>query len=231
MEDEEIIVKVKCLQRTLLLCLICVAIASVQSRAYAHVAVAYTRTTQQEESLPPQLTATLMDQQYCIGDAELDSLQMKVRLTFTNIGTRQLILYKGSDLISRIAISRNVEDAAAKQFEVNASITEITDGKRMDFHGSVPGSAFVVLSPGTSYEVETVVTVFAVRGNAREIAGAVRSGKHVLQVEVSTWPHSKALAEELRRRWQFSGFLWSDPLISVPMPFTVKTQRNVVDCP
>lgn len=223
--------KVRCLLSTLLLCLIYVAIANVPSRAYAHVAVTPTRTAQQEGSLPLQLTATLIDQQYCTGDSELDSLQMKVRLTFTNISTRRLILYKGSDFISRIAISRSLEDAAAKQFEVNASVTQVTNGKRIDFKELVPNSAFIILSPGASYEVETVVTVFAVRGDAREIAGAVTSGEHVLQVEVSTWPDSKTLAEKLRRHWQRNGCLWYDPITSVPMPFTVEKQRKVADCP
>lgn len=223
--------KVRCLQSTVLLCLIYVTVANVPSLAYTPVAATPTRTAQQKESLPLQLTATPIDQQYCMGDSELDSLQMKVNLTFTNIGTRRLILYKRSDFISRIAISRNVEDAAAKKFEVNASVTQVTDGEKIDFKRSVPNSAFVILSPGTSYEMETVVTVFAVRGDAGEIAGAISSGEHVLQVEVSTWPDSKTLAEELRRRWQRSGCLWYGPLTSVPMPFMVEKQRKVVDCP
>ena len=63
------------------------------------------------------------------------------------------------------------------------------------------------------------------------IAGAVLSGKHLLQVEVPTWPESDELAKELRLRWQPSGLLWYDPVISAPVSFTVDKRHKVFDCP
>lgn len=177
------------------------------------------------------LTVKIVSSEYCAADSELDSLRLKVRLIYTNRGKQQLILYKGSRLISRSIISRNFADAAAKRFEVNASITQLTSGGDKCYTGAAPNKCFVVLPPGTSYEVEGIAGIFVVRGDAREITGAVKSGDHVLQVEVITWHESDEMAKNLRARWLRYGLLWYEPITSAPVPFTVQQQRKVVDCP
>jgi hypothetical protein len=182
--------------------------------------------------LPLHLTMKIVGQTYCTGDAELDGVRMDALLNFTNIGKQQLILYKGSNLVSQIRVSRNLQDIAAKRFELNSSLTNITTQRDLnDFTESFPGKDFVVLPPGASYEVKSVVGVFAVRGDARQITGALLSGEHFLQVEVSTWNGSDELVKELRRRWQDYGLLWYEPVISAPVPFTIDKQRQIVDCP
>jgi methionine-rich copper-binding protein CopC len=221
--------KVRWLQVVLLLALLCVVVAKIG--LYAHAKVAnITPTAEQKESMPLKLKVVLLNQQYCVGDSELDSLKMKVRLTFTNAGSQRIILYKGSDLVSRVTISRKDADAAAKQVEVNASVTQVVNVESRVFKGSTPNSAFVVLLPNASYEMETIITIFAVRNDDNQIAGAVTSGEHDLQIQVSTWPDSKAVAEELRSRWQRSGCLWYDPITSAPVLFEVERQRKVLDC-
>lgn len=185
----------------------------------------------QEQESPLQLTVKIVGSEYCAADSELDSLRLKVRLIYTNRGKQQLILYKGSRLISRTMISRNVADAAAKRFEVNASITQLTSGGDKCYAGAAPNKCFVVLPPGASYEVEGIAGIFVVRGDAREITGAVKSGDHLLQVEVVTWNESDETAKNLRARWLRHGLLWYEPITSVPAPFTVQQQRKAVDCP
>ncbi len=180
---------------------------------------------------PLRLSIKVEGEQYCTGDSELDGLRLKTRLVYTNHGKEKLILYKGSTTISRLMISRTVADAAAKRFEVDSSITSATSGGEKCYRGRVPSTCFVSLQPNASYEVETTIRLFVVRGDAREITGAVMSGDHVLQVEVPTWHESDKLAEQLARRWQQNGTLWSTPVTSEPLLFTVKKEHQAVDCP
>lgn len=183
---------------------------------------------QQGQSL--ELSTKIVSSEYCVGDPELDSLRVNLRLIFANKGRGPIILYKRSSLISRIMISQNVADSAAKRFEVNSSLTQLTSGGSKCYKGSAPNNCFVVLQPNSTYEIETVTSLFVVRGDARQIAGAVKSGDHVLQVEVITWHESDKVAENLRGRWRRYGTVWYEPVTSDPMPFTVEKERKVANC-
>lgn len=177
-----------------------------------------------------QLSTSIISQKYCTGDAELDGLRMKLLLHYTNTGQQPLILYKGSSFVSRSMVSRNSEDAAAGRFEVNTSLTQVTDGSDVKVEAPTPGALFVILAPGASYDTEESISVFAVREGVRRIEGAISSGEHVLQIEVPTWPASNDLARKLQDRWQQSGRLWYEPVISEPMRFKVERKRALVDC-
>lgn len=214
------------LSRGLLVSLICLTVTNGQSRLSGTLGQINTQLEQ-----PVQLTMRTVSGEYCVGDSELDSLRLKVRLTYANKGRRRLILYEGSRLISRIMISRNFTDALAKRFEVNSSLTQLTASGSKCYKGAVPNDCFVILPPGASHEAETVIGLFVVRGDAREIAGAVKSGDHVVQVEVITWHESDKLAKDLRARWRRYGTVWYEPITSAPVPFTVEKQRKVADCP
>lgn len=128
-------------------------------------------------------------------------------------------------------ISRDFAEAAANHFEANSLLTQVTSGGGDCYKGAAPSKCFVVLPPSSSYETEGVAGTFAVRGDVREIAGAVKSGNHVLQVEVITWQETNEMAKELRSRWLRYGLLWCEPVTSEPVAFTVSRNRNVVDCP
>lgn len=209
-----------------------VYLSAMMLMCFAYSVVFYARTEakshQQKSSL--QLTTNIVSQRYCAGDEDLDSLQLELRLCYTNIGRQPLILYKGSNDISRVMVSRDAERAAAGQFEANGSVTRVTDGSRVNVEGSTPGEMFVVLPSGASYQTKTAVSVLVARGDASRVAGAITADEYVLQVEVPTWAESDDLAKKLRRRWRQSGFLWYDPVTSMPMPFKVEKQRAVVNC-
>ncbi len=187
--------------------------------------------TEAEKPSPLQLTIKVVSSEYCVGDSELDSLRLKVHFVYTNAGGQRLILYKGTPLLSRMMISRNSTDAAAKRFEVNSSLTQVTSGGTKCYKGSAPNSCFITLPPGDSYEVETTIGFFVVRGDVREITGAVQSGDHILQVEVPTWHESNKLAKELSSCWQQYGILWYEPITSAPLPVRVDKERKIADCP
>lgn len=214
---------------SLLFCLLCTLLSNAQwgsSVPSGEKQMSIPRTT-----IALQLTMKIVGEAYCKGDSELDGLRLDVLFNYTNVGNQPLILYKGSNLVSRTMVSRNPVDAAAKRFELNSSLTQLTAGGSECFKGLVPNKCFVILTPDSSYEVKGVVGIFAVRDDARRIEGAISSGEHVLQVEVPTWPESNELAIKFRSLWQPSGCLWYEPLTSSPMSFTVAKQRKIVDCP
>lgn len=219
---------IRSLLKALLLALICLNVINGLPR----LSPAITRDNPPQVEGPAlQLTTKILGVEYCVGDSELDGLRVKLRLIYTNRGKQQLILYKGSRLISRIMISRNFTEAAANHFEVNSSLTQLTSGGADCYKDAAPGKCFVVLPPGASYKTEGIAPTFAVRGDIREIAGAVKSGDHALQVEVITWQESNEMAKELRVRWLGYGLLWYEPITSAPVPLFVQQSRKVVDCP
>jgi hypothetical protein len=187
--------------------------------------------TAESEAPSLQLTAKILNQEYCVGDSELDGLRLKLRLIYTNKSKQQLILYKGSRLVCRIMISRDFAEAAANHFAVNSSLTQLMSGGEDCYKGAAPSKCFVVLPPGASYETEGIAGTFAVRGDVREIAGAVKSGDHVLQIQVITWDESDEIDKKLRVQWLRHGLLWYEPITSAPVPFTVPRERKIVDCP
>ncbi len=179
---------------------------------------------------PLRLTIEAISSEYCVGDKDLDSLRLKLRLTYTNRADKPIILYKGSSLVSRISIARSIEDLTERRFEVNSSITQVTSATRDCSEGSKPSNCFVVLSPNSVYETKTVTGLFVVRDDARAFAGAVGSGEHVLQIETATWSGSDQIAQELRSRWRGYGSLWYEAVTSDPMPIKVEKHRKVNRC-
>lgn len=175
-----------------------------------------------------QLSTSIIGQQYCKGDDELDVLQIQLRLRYTNLSQQPLILYKGSTLIYRQMISRNVEAALAADYELASSNLVYEEGAAK-IGGAQPGKLFVILQPSGSFETTTLVAIPATHG-AVKISGAVVTGEHVLQVRVSTWPESESLAGKLRARWRKRGYLWTDAVVSSPMTFTVEKNRPTVTC-
>ncbi|MFY9553734.1 MAG: hypothetical protein WAV47_03335 [Blastocatellia bacterium] len=178
----------------------------------------------------PQLKVTVLSQQYCKADAELDALRLNLGLQFRNIGKDRLILYKGSNRIRRVMISRNLEDAEAKRYEVNSSLTWVDDGRSQEIDDSVPNQSFIILPPEATYEMETSITLFVVRDETKEISGAIRPGEHVLQVEVQTFPQRDYNTSELSRKWKPIGFLCYEPILSDPLTFQVEKIRKLSEC-
>jgi hypothetical protein len=169
---------------------------------------------------------------YCVGDNELDILLLKLRLTFTNKGQEPLILFKGSSPIDTIKISRNVAEALAQRYQANISQTQLTAGGKQCYRGAVPNKCFVILPPRGSYDLDTEVRILVVRRDVRQIGGAVMSGDHALQVNVSTWHETSKLAKNLRARWRRFGALWSQSLTSAPIVFSVSKQHQLLtECP
>src|SRR5260370_4476712 len=166
-----------------------------------------------------QLTATVLDTRYCKGFGS-DTLQMKLALRYVNTGAKPVILYRGAAIILQEFVSVSAVAAQSKEYEVNALVTHVTDGRSgHDLDGDAPGGAFVTLDPGASYETSTNTALVVDQGGASSERGEISAGAHVLQVTVSTWPASRELAERLAARWQDPGGRWWGDISLPPMAF------------
>jgi hypothetical protein len=192
---------------------------------------AHAQTANVQQEHPLQLTTSIINQRYCKNDKSSLVLQLNLRLLYTNVGDQPIILYKSSKLIHQHTTSRSVQDAQAKRFTSDYSLS-IYSTNNIEINESSLGNLFVVLQPGATYEREALnVVVLPVLFNATEAGKSTLSpGEYVLQVTTSTWPESEEHAKELRTKWLQSGFLWYDTVTSMPMHFRVEKQRSAAIC-
>lgn len=171
-------------------------------------------------------TAEVAGRRYCAGE-RLNILQVRVRLRYENAGTERLILYRGKNFFYQ---SRIRGASGGKPYEVVVLNSRYNDAEREAVNGSRPGGAFVILSPGATYETEVVVGVGVARGEAERGTNSILPGEHTLQIVASTWYESRKLAEELRTRWRGSGLLWFDPVMTEPLKFAVGFEEPATVC-
>jgi hypothetical protein len=205
------------------------SISNAQHYSRAHDAHAGKANGQQEQ--PLQLTTSIISQRYCKNDKSSLVLQLNLGLVYTNVGYQPLILYKGSKLIHRHTTSSSIQDAQAKRFISDFSLSIYT-ASDVEVDESSVDNLFVVLQPGATYEREALnVVALPVLFNATEASRpALSPGEYVLQVRTSTWPESIERARELRTKWMHSGFLWYNTVTSRPMPFRVKKPDSAAKC-
>ncbi|HVF51631.1 MAG TPA: hypothetical protein VNA19_16220 [Pyrinomonadaceae bacterium] len=188
---------------------------------------------------PLQLTTRLLTRRFCPLSEQLDALQLKLELRYTNTSERPVILYRGKNLfyqtyISRRAIETGMESGAsaspAKPFELVMTHARYWDERREEIERDTPGKVFVVLAPRGVFLSEQVISIPVAREAGAQLKGAVAPGEQQLRLTVSSWYEARSLAEKLRQRWHRHGLLWADPLASAPMHFTVEQRRSLTDC-
>jgi len=175
-----------------------------------------------------QLTTEILEQSYCSTGKDT-SLQLKLKLRYTNLSDQRLIVYNGHDLFFQTKI-RSVENPGTPSVEVLLLNMRYFDEEFERIDARSPGRVFVKLAPGASFDRELRTGVGVVDASAVAGETTVRPGPHSLQLIVSSWYQSPKLAEKLRQQWQHEGFLWSQPLYSVPLKFTIQKPLTTPPC-
>lgn len=175
-----------------------------------------------------ELTAEIIAQSYCSINQET-SLQLKLKLRYTNLSSQRLIVYKGHDLFFQTKI-RSDQNAGAPSSEVLLLNMRYFDEELERIDGRSPGRVFVKLAPGAFFERELITGVGVADSSAALSDTTVHPGPHTLQLIVSTWYQSPKLAEKLKQQWQHEGLLWSQPLYSVPLKLTVEKPSATSPC-
>lgn len=175
----------------------------------------------------PELVGT----RYCYGDAEVYSIWLRLRVKYVNGTHRTLILDKeiGKAWYGE-KVARNLYDLAAGKYEYNPNIDWFFSGKdKLPDTPNIdsPNSDFVVLAPGEAFVSEIKADVVAQYENPKNFVGSVRSGVHVLQLELSAWNHpgeASAFAESWRKFGELvTGVVKTEPLeIRIPPNPTVE---------
>jgi hypothetical protein len=185
----------------------------------------------QTDSSKQQLVirADILSQQYCANSPNMMTLQMRLRLRYTNAGTQKLILYRGDDLFYQAEIRAVRAEGEARPYKIAVLNARYLEVENEPVDQPAPNKLFVILQPGASYETETTVGVGVVPPTAARDRHAIFEGEHTLQLVVSTWYRSPALAARLREQWQRKGYLWSNPVASNPVMF--KAERPSAPSP
>ena len=175
-----------------------------------------------------RLTAEIVGQSFC-SLKEQTSLELRLKLRYTNASDRRLIVYKGHDLFYQTKI-RTEDNSGTESYEVLLLNMRYFDEELERIEARSPSHVFVKLLPGASFERELITGIGVADTSLPRGSTAVRPGRHTLQLILSTWYQSPQLAEKLRQRWQRQGFLWSQPLSSVPLKLQVDKPSAVTPC-
>jgi hypothetical protein len=185
---------------------------------------------QPKPSKPPlELTATIVSENYCAVTSDSASLQIRLKLRYRNISNQKIILYKGHDLFYQTKI-RSAPGNPAGPYEVWVVNARYFDEEQEPIDQTSPSKVFLGLPPGAAYEREIMIGVGVVNDKVERGDSSIRAGDHTLQLIVSTWYKSRNLAQKLRQEWQGKGLLWSDPLLSTPVPFVAQKPRLLALC-
>ena len=174
------------------------------------------------------LTAEVLERNYCSKSATI-SLQLKVRLRYTNLSSQRLILYKGHDLFFQTKIrSETVE--GVQPYVVHLINMHYFDEEFERIDAGAPGKVFVTLSPRGTFERELIAGIGVTDHSGERSSTTVRPGRHTLHFIVSTWYQSPKLAEKLRQQWQRKGLLWSRPVLSQPLKVEINKPASASPC-
>lgn len=171
-----------------------------------------------------QLNTDLIELRHCSGD----TLRFTLRLNFTNRGENTVILDKRSRAITQYMISSSLKNATKKKYKIEGHLLIGLDGAGMTMDSVPDESNFVVLRPAEVYSLTRVLTSDISAGSYND--GTSLRGLNFLQMVVLTWYYPRASNIKWHDQWQSKGYLWSDPITSIPMPFRVENKAPVVDC-
>jgi hypothetical protein len=84
--------------------------------------------------------------------------------------------------------------------------------------------------PAKTLETDGYARIFLEHDEPKKASGTITNGEHYLQIEILTWSAQKELADKLQKSWSKSGYLWTTPILSLPMKFNVNKPLEVKSC-
>ena len=178
---------------------------------------------------PLQLTAEVIEQKYCSINRDKITLQLKLRVRYSNHGAERLIIYQGHDLFYQIKV-RSDAAGGAPPYEVLLLNMHYFDEEFERIDASSPGRVFEKLAPKEVFERELITGLGVTEHDKDRSSTTVTPGRHTVHVIVSTWYQTAQLAQKLREQWQRKGVLWTQPLTSVPVSFVVEKPAAALPC-
>jgi len=170
-----------------------------------------------------QLSTSVIQERYS-EEAGAKLLRLTVKLNYSNIGSRPILLDKKSSMVYRKLVSRSLRDASKMNY-VYDETSSFIDVRSMQVVGMQPDGSpekesFINLKPQESYSLKNELILRLYNGTS-DTEDFLRAGTHFLQIKVATWYYF-ADPELYRDKWSAEGYLWSQDVTSVPMPLTIK---------
>ncbi|HEV3375482.1 MAG TPA: hypothetical protein VG051_07230 [Candidatus Acidoferrum sp.] len=198
------------------------------------LSIAYATATAGTDDRPLGAVTELISQRYCFGDAEVFSILLRLHVKYTNRTDKTLILDKEiGKAWYEVTVARNVKDLAAGKYEYNPNIDWFfTNKDQLPKKPSLatPGPDFAVLTPGQTFESEIDTSVVAQYDSGKDVAGAIRSGVHIFQMQLSAW-NRPGLPSEFEKSWRQKGQIVTALIKTEPMEIRVPSNPKVEnDC-
>lgn len=194
------------------------------------VSIRYAASTVGVDKQQLKVVPEIVSQRYCFGDAEVFSVWLKLHVKYTNRTDKTLILDKEVGKVwYQVTVARNVEDMAAGKYEYNPNIDRIfTEKDQLPKKPSLagPGPDFAILNPGETYEGEIETAVVAQYEAPKDVSGAIRSGTHVLQMQISAWNRPGQLSE-FERSWRQKGQIVTGVIKTEPIEIRVPAAPKI----
>ena len=178
---------------------------------------------------PLQLTAEVIEQKYCSINHDKMTLQLKLRVRYTNLGSERLIIYQGHDLFYQVKV-RNDAGSGTQPYEVLSLNMHYFDEEFERIDASSPGKVFEKLAPGEVFQRDLITGLGVTDEDKDRSSTTVRPGRHTIHVIVSTWYQTPQLAQKLREQWQRKGVLWTQPLTSTPVSLVIEKPATAPPC-
>lgn len=169
-----------------------------------------------------KLTTSIASEQVCI-DGRMRFLLL---FKFTNIGEQTVIVDRFRPVVSRYMVSSSEKAASAQRYEVSAHRLIGLKNQILNTETTLDESRLISLNRGASYEVTDEFSFSTKNDDGKPL----RPGIHVLQVIVSTWNHPGESNIEWREKLREKGYLWSDSVLSDPMPLPIPKRASGDGC-
>lgn len=162
-----------------------------------------------------QLTTSIMEQNHCSSG----EIQYLLNFKFRNVGKKIILLDRLIPVVTNYMVSASEKKALERKYEANTHVLIGINNAGFD------ETRIVVLKSGESYDVKERFSVSADDDKDKPL----RPGTHFLQVVVSTWDHPLSNIE-WRQKLTDKGYLWTDSILSEPMPFIVPNRPFTSTC-
>jgi hypothetical protein len=194
------------------------------------ISILYATATASTDDQPLTAVPALVSQRYCAGDAETFSVWLRMRMTYSNRTDRTVILDKEiGKAWYGVIVARNLEDLNSGKYEYNPNIDWFfADKDQLPKKPSLaaPGPDFAILPPGKTFESEVDPSVVTQYENAKDVAGAIRSGTHIFQMQLSAW-NRPGLPSEYEKSWAQKGQIVTGLIKTEPIEIRVPPNPKV----
>lgn len=173
----------------------------------------------------PQLTATVISQEYCRNSVTQESqLYLKLKLSLKNTSDATLIIHRFTTGIHRLVLSKSLKKAKSGDYayQQHATIGYFPLSSQVNTQQLSPVVEFFTLKPGESFDYEYPQSADITLTNADDPSHNLSTGRYLMQIQMKTWPWNEKILNELGQRWAQIGVLWSRDIASEPFAISIE---------